>query len=417
MVEKVIFLSVILLLAFPALAWSDDFSLGGYVEMGKKSTAEDYEEEDTDDDYAYRNYHLQFEQRISSRLNYDLSSFLYNKDYQSKDSLDNISRIFKTSWSYQIKKSKERSLELGLGLRYKQKRYHNSPKDEYDQLVFSPSLTYEKENLYRMDLDLGVDDFEYSKEENKDQTNFFGRIGGKRYLANKRLMLISTYRIEEARQKRINRGRIKHEITAGLDYVPRTALVRQITIRGSWGSRDTKEDDQRDQDYDYRYWQYYVKAEQEVGPKLDTYLKYQYFKKDYVASDLDHSGFLALGGLDYSIIETGKQKVWLEAELEFKHVDYTQKASGDYDKSRVEVGLSYQKKKDFKVSSRLQVNDYQYSCLSNDKKRYYWLFSGEKMLEDGHLVLSVDFKYRYTDYRQKYDGEQTGLRSTLEYRF
>ena len=36
----------------------DDFILSGYTEVGKRSTAEDYEEEGTDDDYTYQNYHL-----------------------------------------------------------------------------------------------------------------------------------------------------------------------------------------------------------------------------------------------------------------------------------------------------------------------------------------------------------------------
>ena len=91
---------IIGLLVLPSFARSDDFTLSGYTEAGKRSTAEDYEEEDTDDDYTYRNYHLKFGQEISDRLSYDISSFIYEKDYKSKDSLDNISRLFKTNWSY-----------------------------------------------------------------------------------------------------------------------------------------------------------------------------------------------------------------------------------------------------------------------------------------------------------------------------
>ena len=76
-------------------AKAGDFTLSGYTEIGKRSTAEDYEEEDTDDDYTYRNYHLKFGQKVSDRLSYDIGSFVYDKDYDAKDSLDNISRIFK----------------------------------------------------------------------------------------------------------------------------------------------------------------------------------------------------------------------------------------------------------------------------------------------------------------------------------
>src|SRR3989338_9473326 len=101
---------IIGLLVLPSFARSDDFTLSGYTEAGNRSTAEDYEEEDTDDDYTYRNYHLKFGQKVSGLLSYDISSFVYDKDYKGRDSLDNISRLFKTNWAYYLKKLKEESL-------------------------------------------------------------------------------------------------------------------------------------------------------------------------------------------------------------------------------------------------------------------------------------------------------------------
>ncbi len=98
MVKKALFL-IVGILVLPSLARADDFVLSGYTEVGKRSTSEDYEEEDTDDDYAYQNYHLKLEQEVSDRLSYDISSFIYKKDYKSRDSLDNISRLCKTNWS------------------------------------------------------------------------------------------------------------------------------------------------------------------------------------------------------------------------------------------------------------------------------------------------------------------------------
>lgn len=78
MVKKGYF-PIIGLLVLPSLALADEpveaqraktdaFTLSGYTEAGKKSTAEDYEEEDTDDDYTYHNYHLKFWQKVSGRL-------------------------------------------------------------------------------------------------------------------------------------------------------------------------------------------------------------------------------------------------------------------------------------------------------------------------------------------------------------
>jgi len=72
-VKGVLFLIMGLLL-LPSLARADDFVLSGYAEVGERSTAEDYEEEDTDEDYTYRNYHLKLEEKVSDRLSYNISS-------------------------------------------------------------------------------------------------------------------------------------------------------------------------------------------------------------------------------------------------------------------------------------------------------------------------------------------------------
>ena len=96
---KALFL-IIGVLVLPSLAAADDFALSGYTEVGKRSTSEDYEEEDTDDDYRYQNYHLKLDQEVSDRLSYDISTFVYDKDYRTSDTLDNLSRIFKLNSSY-----------------------------------------------------------------------------------------------------------------------------------------------------------------------------------------------------------------------------------------------------------------------------------------------------------------------------
>ena len=106
--------------------------LTGYSEAGRRSQAEDFAEEDTDEDYGYQNYHLKFEQRISKRLNYDVSSFVYRKDYKTRDSLDNISRIFKAGLAYDLKRLGDERIKFDFKLKSRQKRYKNNPAGEYD---------------------------------------------------------------------------------------------------------------------------------------------------------------------------------------------------------------------------------------------------------------------------------------------
>ena len=400
-----------------ASAKENDFFLSGYTEIGEKSTAEDYEEEDTDDDYTYRNYHLKFGQKVSDRLSYDIGSFVYDKDYDVKDSLDNISRIFKTNWSYYIRKLKEESLELDVRLNYKEKRYNNTPRSEYDQIRFAPTLTFKKKDRYSIDLTAGIDDYDYLVEGVKDQLKIFGKVGADRYFMDKKLMLTSSYKIEQLEKKNIDRERTKHEVLGGFDYVFDLPWVYKITTRAGWGQRDTKEEEERDEDFDYEYWRYYTKTEHRINPKLKTNLKYQYFKKDYVSADLDHRGFYLQNNWDYEILDDGKQRVWLDFGIEHKDVDYALKADNNYKKETAELKANYQRKKNWKVSAALEGNSYDFNDSSNDKKRYYAKLSGEKLFLEGDLVLSLDLKYRYTNNEQGNDKEQEAVRVAFKYKF
>jgi len=419
-------------------AEADDFTLSGYAEVGKRSTAEDYEEEDTDDDYTYRNYHLKLEQEVSDRLSYDISSFIYDKDYKAHDHLDNIYRIFKTNWSYYLRKlkpeggglasdsqsHKEDSLKLDFKLEYKEKRYNNTPANEYDELRAVPSLTFRKKDIYTIDLALGIDNFDYLAEGQKDQLKIFTQLEGKRYLLEKKLMLTGSYKLGNTEQEKIGRKRTKQEIAGGFDYISGLPWIYKIITGAGWGQRDTKEEEERDEDFDYEYWRYYTKTEHRIGPKLKTALKYQYFKKDYISADLDHRGFYIRNDWDYEILDDEKQRIGFDFGLEYKDVKYELKSGNDYQKEAVEVKATYQRKKDWQVALRLEQNFYDFPPAvgkgddsSNDKKRTYVKLSAEKLFLEGDLVLLVDFKYRYTDYEQRDDKEQEAVRLAFRYRF
>ncbi|MEF9426121.1 MAG: hypothetical protein L0956_02725 [Candidatus Mariimomonas ferrooxydans] len=144
------FLSAICLLLIPSLSYAGNFNLSGYIETGKKSQAEDFEEEDEDREYTYQKYRLGLKYRLSDHVMYELGSSIHDKDYESTDSLDNISKIFNAKGSYYLNKQKKKSLKLDIRLKYKEKRFRNSPAGEYDQIVFSPRLTYTKKTFTQL---------------------------------------------------------------------------------------------------------------------------------------------------------------------------------------------------------------------------------------------------------------------------
>ncbi|MEF9437681.1 MAG: hypothetical protein L0922_02635, partial [Candidatus Mariimomonas ferrooxydans] len=152
---KKFFLTAICFLLIPSLSFASNFTplenfggaffltgfnLSGYIETGKKTQAEDFEEEEEDREYTYQKYRLGLKYRLSDHVMYELGSLIHDKDYESTDSLDNISKIFNAKGSYYLNKQKKESLKLDIRLKYKEKRFRNSPAGEYDQIVFSPRL-------------------------------------------------------------------------------------------------------------------------------------------------------------------------------------------------------------------------------------------------------------------------------------
>ena len=285
-----------------------------------------------------------------------------------------------------------------------------------------------KKDFYTVDLTVGFDNYDYLEAGEKDQLKIFGKIGADGYFLEKKLMLTSSYKIEQQEQKKVDSKKTKHEVMGGFDYVFELPLVYKITTRAGWGERDTKEEEERDEDYDYEYWRYYTKTEHSINPRLKTNLKYQYFKKDYVTADLNHRGFYIQNGWDYEVLNDEKQRIWFDFALEHKDVDYTQKSDNDYQKETLKLKASYKRKKNWEVSAALEGNSYDFflpsgvpqnagNDSSNDKKRYYAKLSGEKLFLDGDLVLSLDLKYRYTDYEQKDDTEQEAVRAAFKYKF
>jgi hypothetical protein len=401
---------------FPSLSLANDFALNGYFETGRRSQAEDFEEEDEDREYTYQNYHLRLKHRFSDRLAYEVGSFIYNKDYRSQDLLDNISKIFNTKGSYYLRKQKRGSLKLDIKLKYKEKRYRNTPLSEYDQIMFSPELAYDKDS-YVINLSTGINNYDYIFAEENDQLKFFSKLKAKRYLLEKKLMLTSLYKFETTAHQRAGRQKNKDDFMFGFDYIFKIPFIYKIAARARFGQRDTKDEDERDEDFDYEYRQFYIKTGHRINPKVKTDLKYQYFRKDYLTAGLDHSGFYIQNSWRYSILDDDTQGLYFNFIVKHKDVNYAIKSDSEYKKETLEMKGTYRKKKNYETSASLRGDFYNYRDSSNDRDRYYAILSFEKLFPEKDLRLSLNFKYRYTDNKQAADTEEESVRLAFEHKF
>ncbi|MEF9426120.1 MAG: hypothetical protein L0956_02720 [Candidatus Mariimomonas ferrooxydans] len=250
-----------------------------------------------------------------------------------------------------------------------------------------------------------------------DQFKFFSKVAAKRYLFEKRLVLASSYKLEITAHKRADRRKNKNDFMAGFDYRFNKPLIHKITARAKLGQRDTKDDDERDEDFDYRYREFYIKIESRITSKIRATSKYHYFRKDYLTADLDHSGFYILIIWRYTMLADETQGLYFNLISKHKEVDYTIKQGSNYKKETLEIKGNYRRKKKWKVSVSLQGSIYDLKDSARDKNRYYSKISFDKLFPEKNLVLSLYFKYKYTDNRQANNTEAESVRLAFRYKF
>ncbi|MBN1384181.1 MAG: hypothetical protein JW983_04775 [Elusimicrobia bacterium] len=397
--------------------FAKDYEFSGYTETGKRSSAEDFEEEDADDDYTYHNYHLKFKHDISELLSYNIGSFIYDKDYKYSDSLDNTSKIFKTVWIYYMEQKNGDPVRLNIGFNYKTKRYTNAPNLEFDQITAAPSFTFMKKDKYTVDFKFGFSQFDYPEATNKDLYKSFAGLDGKRYFFNKKLLAVSSARFEQADQSEAGRKKNKLEFTEGFDCKFALPWLYKIKTRFKWGDRDTKDDIERSVDYDYGYFRYNIRTDHKIGSKVKANLKFQFFKKDYITAAYDHKGYYVSNGWDYDFFNDKEKRIWFNMDAEHKDVRYEDRIVSDYKKESAGLTASYQKKKNWKVSAGTKGIIYDYRTPDNDKKRYYAALAGEKMFMQGRLTTTLDLKYRHTNSELRNDTDYETVRVAFRYRF
>jgi hypothetical protein len=391
--------------------------MSGFTVIGFRSTVDDYEDEDESHDYEYTNYSLRLKHTASDIVVYDISSYLYNKDYREEDNLDNKSKILKGSVSYVLNERKDAPVHLGIRIKYREKRYDNEPSNDYNQFLVSPTVTLRKGSRSTLKFSAAFQNFNYLHAQEKDQVKFSAKIAGTHYPPHKRLKLVASYKIETQTEDHMNREKTKHDIFGGFDYTFDHPALDKIMARVTWGQRDTKEDDIRDLDHDYEYRTLYIKTLHTISRNIKTDLKYHYFRKDYISGDLDHESISISNTWRYIIQNTVAERSTVSVRVAYKDMDYNLKQDNSYEKNSIEIKTGYQKKKDWKTTVVLTGNFYDYRDSDKDKNRYTVRINGEKLFFDNAFTLSLTPTYRYTDYKHKNDDSHGSVKIAFSYTF
>lgn len=388
-----------------------------YVESGKRSTTEDFEDVAQADDYRYQKYYFKFKQELNDRLRYDFTTQVYDKDYEDREDLDNITRTIKNNWVNYLKKDKAQSLKFDVKLQYKEKRYNNTPTSEYDETQAQAGITYNRKKNYKVSFFAGIKDIHYLEPTEKDQFAYFGKLGFDKDLFDNKLRLINSAKFERSNREKNDRDRTKYDLTTGFDYKVKQAWLEKIAVRSTRARRNTKSEEDRDDDSDYEYWKHYIKTTHKLSKRLQTSLKYQNFKRDYLISDLDNRGSYLQNTWRYDFIKSTKKALYMSLSLKHKRVDYSLRPEYDYESESYDIKVVYDLKNNLKFTGALQTDFYNYANNASDKKEYYTKLGIEKAFQDDRLAITLDLKYKYSDYIEKNNKSREAARLTFKYKF
>jgi hypothetical protein len=401
-----------IIIVIVSICWlhAGDISFSGSAETGRRSTGEDYQEEDVDAEYQYQSYYFRFDQYLNPQFNYNLTSSYNLRQYEKDSGEDNFTRSFTGNGTY----SYSPQLAMNLFVKYRDKTYDHDPAADYRQYAVLPTLKVRINRLYSGGILFGLNRYYYTRKK-EIQNNYLTKLYGRGYFLNSRLVCIASYQVQVLEKESLDRKKNKQMIMAGTAYRFDLPLLYKLTARVNWGDQDTRDNESQDYDYDYTMINYYLRSDFKIETDLKSNLAWQIFEKDYLSYQRDHRGYSLSNGWDYYPIQDKLRSVWFNLDLGYKTVIYTDNPESGYDKQVLVFKVNYRRRTQWKVSCSCTGNLYQYQNAQNDKTRYNCYLSWEQDVLADRGLLTIDLKSRYTRYFHHANETSLGMRIGLLY--
>lgn len=388
-------------------------TLLGKTEFGRRATSEETEAQE--DEVSVSRHSLEVDARANEKFSAEARAAYWEKDYRSLNELDNITRVYGLTPALLLFRKEAHALQFRFRFTRREKRYPEQDALNFNQVSLYPTFLLEKKKNYSISAGVGWNDYHYLTDTGKDQTIYFQETKVKKTLLDERLDLKSSYRVEMNNFEREGKEKIKHEISAGGRYQFYQPWLESLQLSGSFGKRDTKEVEERDEDVDFSFWEYRLKSEHPLRPDILGMFQYLTFENDFRTNRFDSKGWEVRSDLDYLWVETNVGKLQLEFRGKYKTVEYSADPKSSYRRIAAKLGSSYLRKKDWKVALGYEANVYRFDLSSQDKIRHLFLVEGARWLREGKFYVALLLNYRFLDYSQ--DPDNHSLSSTLSFRY
>ena len=401
---------------FSGLAWAENEEIEISSEYGRRSTANLIEEEDIDLDYRYVRGYFNFRQELGKYFGYKAGCKISEKDYEADESRDNQLKTF--FWAADWFWFKEPvSIRWRMKNDYKARRYEHNPQNEYNRIKSKLNLTLKDEDCWQASFEGGCSDYDYLQGNNKDELESYIRIKGQKYLLDKFLTARAGYKLRH--RKRTARPNREEDVRkGGFDLKPDLNFVKLIRFQIENGAGNTVDIEDREDSYDYDYRRWYILNKFKLGARINSSLRYEDLKKDYLTYNHDYRGSLVESNWRFDLIKDKIKVVALNLGFSRKEMNYPDAPGLTFNRNRGSIGLNWRKKKVWGINCGFDLSRYNFLNKKDKNKDIYAVtVSLEKKFCRETIILNLRLRQVFKDYAQKSDVKYPTGRLNLKYVF
>jgi len=179
-------------------------------------------------------------------------------------------------------------------------------------------------------------------------------------------------------------------------------LAIPVRIRGK---DNTITYEEREDFYDFKYVNWYLKTTHSISDRVKTSVKYTDLTRNYADFNHNYDGFMLENDWNARIFETKDSK--LDFKFNYRHKQFRYPYVSNpfaFHNNNITPEMEFEKKDDWKTFLGSEIKFYDYPAKSTNDKIYYIAKVGiEKYLLEKSLVVGFDYKYTFKNYLHKLD--------------
>lgn len=413
--KRLIITLTFLLLAHQAFATGGD--LNTYFEFGRKGSSGLVEEEDLTDEFNYSKYDIKIAQDLSKQTSYSLRYQYYIKDFDTLQNLDNTFNLVSLGFDQVVYSKDKFSIKIAPDFDFKEKLYKNANTSNYDQIKADLPITFKQENDWWVKLTGGINSYHYPKAP-KDQLKLNAKLEVSKDFFDDKLNILAFYKFQYIDRQKLE-DRKETTYGASADMKLDQPFIKSIEAGVEKGMDNTIIYEEREDSYDYKFLNWFLKTKHVFGEKIKTSVKYGNMSRVYADFKDNFNGFAVENPWDVKVFETKDST--LNVRLTYLHKQFRYPYVSNpfaFHNDSVFSEMEFIKKDNWRVIGGADVRFYNYPAKrTNDKIYYIEKIAIEKYFLKKDLVLGFEYKNTYKNFLHKLAIIEDVFRFRATYKF